>query len=609
MRSTAPAPLRNLVPNPALGANTTGWTTHIGAASASRVSYSGSFWYSVFPTASATQTYAAAPITSVSPSTSYALTAVVDSGGVNITQAGFIFQWMDGSGALIGPDGAALGTPGVLKRFSYVGKSPSNAAFVRIFPFVKFGKLGDRPNFLTSQIMVAPSTTVPPYFDGGYTDTTAANYSWDGTANNSTSTLAWTAPTLGVSSGMVRGGVYGRSAVTIRRSGAVTMSSLPFMRIRGTATAAPKGQIVIADQGANVSPSSYSYNASTGAFEILISRPGGFAAVDVTFDRTDGVVSTGSSVFVAVDSIDITDNPFATGKTQTRQVQIYGSQRTELSLSVLGLDAAGTSAVGLGEQVLVYTASAGDDGRAKFLACRSDSTVSAASTSDSSAVSGAFNALPTTTTPLGFTFPTSSLLTGTYLAVARVRSATAGTSDLSFRAFVDPSVGDNVYDPRTGWKTAPLTVAASGAAWPSANTNAWVMVPLGLLRLPPADVEDSAATITVQLARGANAADVDDVFLLNTDVGQSSILLTGLTAGSYSAVRLDAATVDAAQATAWVGVANGTMLADAARWIGEQHAAAPGLLQIATVTPGCATSRVSASYYPRFHTHVASVAS
>jgi hypothetical protein len=402
--------------------------------------------------------------------------------------------------------------------------------------------------------------------------------------------------------------MYGLPGLTVRRSGSVTMTSLPYMRIKGTASAFSDGSVVVADNGSTpVTPSSYTYNSRTGAFEILLYRPAGFTTIDLGFRRTGGAVSTTAGIFVAVDFIEITDNPFATGKTQTRQVQIYGSQRTELSLSVLGLDTAGTTPVGLGEQVLVYTASAGDDGRAKFLACRSAGSVSTAGTNDSTAASAAFNALPTTGSPLGFTFAASALLTGTYAVVARLRSGVAGSSDLSFRALVDPTVGDTAYDPRTGWKTAPFTVAASGAAWPNVNTNTWVMVPLGLLRLPPADVEDDGATVTIQVARGSLAVDLDDLFLLNTDVGQASLLLTGLTSGSYSAVRLDAATVDAAQASAWVGVANGTMIADAARWIGEQHAAAPGLLQIATVTPGCATSRVSASYYPRFHTHVASV--
>jgi hypothetical protein len=37
----------------------------------------------------------------------------------------------------------------------------------------------------------------------------------------------------------------------------------------------------------------------------------------------------------------------------------------------------------------------------------------------------------------------------------------------------------------------------------------------------------------------------------------------------------------------------------------DQHLAEPGLLQISTVTPGCATSRVSASYFPRYAHDVA----
>jgi hypothetical protein len=488
--------------------------------------------------------------------------------------------------------------------------APATAVRMRIFPYGNSSNngLGSPDVWYLDAVLVAAGAP-GFYFDGSKTSTTAITYTWDGTASNSTSTATWTAPALAVVSGGVQGTVYGRASASIRRTGAVTMTSLTYMRIRGTASAFSDGLVTVADNGGGaVTPASYSYNATTGAYDILIRRPTGFTTVDVTFARTGGTVSTTSGLFVNVDQIDITDNPFSTGKVQSRQVQILGSQRTELSLSVLGLDAAGTTPVALGEQVLVHTAAAGSDGRAKFLACRSASGLTG--TSDAGATSGQFNTLSTTATPTNFTFPASALLKGNYLAYVRVRCATVGTSDLSYRAFIDPTVGDNVFDPRTGWKTAPLTVVASGAAWPQVNQatgsplSPWVMIPLGLLRLPPADIEDSAATITVQIARASVAVDVDDIFLLNDDIGQTSILLTGLASGSYSAVRLDAATVDASQASAWVGAANGTMLADAARWIGEQHTAANGLLQVSTVTPGCSTSRVSADYFPRSHTHV-----
>jgi hypothetical protein len=628
MLSTAPAALKNLVPNPSFEVNTTGWTAGSGSESLSRHAYvggegitgAGSFKSIVIPVFGAVTCYENGPTFAVAADTSYALSVYIAANPTSsvdgsVTQIGLMYRWYNSSGTQIGGDHTVTATPHstpyAFKRVSTVGVSPAGAATVRIYPFVKQDTSRGATSFETDAAMVSPATAVGAYFDGNTPDTAAITYSWDGTTNNSASTGTWTAPSLAVVAGAVKGTVYGRASASIRRNSTgitgVEMATLPYIRIKGTASAYSDGQVTVADDGgASLATTSYSYNSTTGAFEILINRASGFTNLDVTFARTGGTVSTTDGVFVAVDQIDITDNPFATGKTQTRQVAVYGSQRTELSLSILGLDAAGTTPVGLGDQVLVHTAAAGDDGRAKFLACRAAAGL--AGTSDTGAVSGAYNTLSTTASPTSFTFSASTLLTGNYMAYARVRCGTVGATELSFRAFVDPTVGDNVYDPVGGaWKTVPLTVVGtpSVAQWPQLFQSTWVLVPLGMLRLPPADVEDASATITVQIARASVSVDVDDIFLCNTDVGQASILLTNISSGSYSAVRLDAATVDSPQEKAWFGAANGTMLTEPARWAGgEQHTAGPGLLQVSTVTPGCATSRVSAHYYPRFHTYV-----
>jgi hypothetical protein len=594
MLSTAPAASKNLVPNPRLGANATGWVAYVGAASVTRVGTTGDFWLSVNPTPSATQAYCAAPIASISPSTSYALSVVVDGGGVNITQSGFIFQWMDGSGAVIGANGAVVGSPGVEKRFSGVFVSPSNAAFVRIFPFVKFGKLGDRPNFLASQAMVSPGTTVLPYADGGTPNTAAVTYSWDGTANNSTSTITWTAPSLAASAGAVKGTVYGRTSANIRRNASVSMSSLPYLRIKGTATAASSGQITVADRGLNLTPYSYSYTPTTGAYEILVKRPTGFTSVDVTFNRTDGAISTTDGVFVAVDQIDITDNPFGTGYFQTRQVPIRGSQRTELSLSVLGLDGAGVSSVPLGDQVLVYTAAAGDDSRLKFASCRLESGTGG--TADSTSVSGFYNTLGTTASATSFSLSAAKLRPGTYNLYARLMPLTNAAHTISFRRDLNAGTPFEVLG---AWQTWALGV---GASYPAIPLNTWRIVCIGAIDVL-ADASDNAVVKMLLAAEAASVVRVDDLWLAHQESGQANLLNTAYSGGTFSAVRVDAATPERAQPSAWVGEVNSTML-DAAR-TGRcqiplaQHQAAPGLLQVVSITPGCTTSRLAGEYYAR----------
>jgi hypothetical protein len=394
---------------------------------------------------------------------------------------------------------------------------------------------------------------------------------------------------------------------TSRRTGAITMSSLNYVHIKGTAKTSAgvvASSVSIADNGgAALSPVAYSLNSMTGAFDITILRPAGFTAVDVSATFAQSAIGTDDAVQLTVSSIDITNNPFA-GYVLTRQVPIYGSRRTDLSLTVFGQDSSGTSSVALGTQTVVHTASAAD-GTAKFASARA--LAGRAGTADSTAVSGSYDTLGSTSSPTAFQFTSPSLLAGNYLILARIKAPSAVVGDLlSFHAKVLPSgVLPTVYDPVTaGWKTAPFTAVASGAVWPQVNTATWTIIPLGMLRLPPVNVTDPTAPIVIEIAKGSTAVTLDDLFLCNADVGQTSVVITG----TATAVRLDAASTSSPQPACWVGDSKPTLnlIAAASLWYGEQHTADAGLLQISTVTPGCATTRVAASYYRRNHTYMAS---
>lgn len=623
-----PANVHNLCPNPSFETNTTGWTAAFGTSSIAQDSsfaYVGSKSMAVTTAAGATVSYVGGPVSAVTAGQSYAISCAIYPRTVTgqTSSATLMIRWYSDAGGTtqIGSDVNVGASP--VSDFIWAGlagqaTAPTGAVSMRMFPsltapsgYVFTGNLWN-----LDACAVVDVTGVLTYFDGATASTSARTHSWTGTANNSTSTLTWTTPTVSVVSGMVQGKVYGVRGTgfngTIRRTGAISMTTLKYARIKGVAitSAGVSATLVsIADNGGSaISPMSYNLNLSTGAFDITIYRPTGFTTVDVTGYFPS--IQPDDAALPSVDSIDITDNPFGNGKVVTRQVAISGSRRTELSLSVLGLDGAGTTAVALGEQVLVHTAAKGSDGTAKFLALRAASGVGG--TADATATSGVYTTLGTTAT--SFTFPASSVLTGNYMVYSRLRSGTVGLNTISFRAYTHPSTGDNMYDPASGYKTAPITFAASGS-WPTLITGSpgtWGIVPLGMVRLPPADVAgDSAATIGFEIFRSAlGAVDLDDVFFCNADVGQTSLMLTTTAGGSYSAARLDAATITAPQPRAWVGVANatatGTMIADGTRWRGEQHLAPPGLLQISTVTPNCATSRISGSYYRRNQTYMAS---
>jgi hypothetical protein len=489
--------------------------------------------------------------------------------------------------------------------------APAGALRVRLFPYTPRSPYRAVRWRINTRWINECATSVDlrkGYFDGGTTDTPVITYAWTGTANASTSTAIWSAPTLTVVSGAVQASVYGRSAAVYRRNNTgitpAAMASLPYMRVRGTASAYSDGQVTVADNGgATITPDSYTYNQATGAYEILLKRAAGFANLDVSFARTSGTVSTTAGLFVNVDQIDITDNPFANGKVQSRQVQIYGSQRAELSLSVLGLDSVGTTPVALGEQVLVYTASAADDPRVKFAAVRALSSAVGSPTTDTTATSGFYNGSSTIAsgTYPKFTMPVTSLLPGTYDVYASIQATTAGTHTVSLRADQDAGL-DAV---QTGaWQSVDI---ATGSAWPQIPTSTWRLVPIGTVTVG----QNAVGTISLSLASSTGSQiRVDDLFMFHRSAGQLSLLDTKTATASFSAVRLDAATVTSPKPAAWVGIANGTMM-DAALagrcQAFDQHKAEPGLLQIVTITPACATSRVSATYYERFAHDAATV--
>jgi len=336
-------------------------------------------------------------------------------------------------------------------------------------------------------------------------------------------------------------------------------------------------------------------SGANGAFSLLIAQTAEITSL--AFDTVGSNSAPTSDIQIGV-SITRTAGPqdgVFTGRFQSRQVEILGSQRTELSLSVLGLDA-DDSATGLGEQALVYTAAAGADSRLKIVSCRAAASLEG--TPDPTTVSGTFNAIGSTGTPTSFAMSGASLLPGSAVLYARLRPTDNTNHTISYRV----RVSDGTVTSTGPWRTWPLVI---GSAWPQIPNDTWRIVALGMTDLM-ADVIDGG-TVTVDLAVNAGTVRVDDVWTAHT-VGQVSLLDTSKSGGSLSLVELNAATVTQEFPAAYVGEVGGVRI-DAARTgrsqIFDQHQAAPGLLQIATITPGCATSRVSARYYPRYHTHVA----
>lgn len=611
---TAPDPMRNLEPNPDFATTVSGYSP--GAGTRTPITWwtaSGATYAEMQVDTPAMvpngRSYINGPLHTVAAGDRVEIGAVVPQpldGGTGVT----VRFYNNAAGtAQIGTDWTLAPQRGAAP-ISWTITVPAGAIRMRVYRFGQQGaSLLASPWRLDKQWTTiatpSPVTGWVGYFDGNSTDTAALTYTWDGTANASTSTATWSDPILDVNAGAVRGVAFGRLWVTIRRAAAIDMSALAYMWITGTAsTYASNGVVTVSPAGGDpIAPESYAFNPATGVFAILIRRPEGFPdGLDVRYARVADAPDRVGGPQIRVESIKITNSPFGGGRTQSRQVQVYGSQRTEVSLDVQGMDADGVTPVGLGPQVLVATATAGDDSRAKILAVRAAATVNKTPTADATATSGAYNALATvaSTNYPTFSLDSATLLPGTFDVYGTLEPTAAGSHTVSLRAELDTGL-DTV---RVGtWQD---TLFTTGTVWPMLPVNAWRLVPLGSVIIG----EDAGQLYLSVASASAGLIRVDDLVMIHRDAAQMSLLNTATVLGSFSRVRLDAATVTRPRPSAWVGAVGGRMM-DAALagrcQAFAQHRGEPGLMQAFTMTPGCATSRVSATYFERFGHDAAAV--
>lgn len=119
--------------------------------------------------------------------------------GQESMNAGIRILWYDAAGVQIPPtfiDGtyATLTNTHGWQRRTFTGVAPANATSIRSYFGQKdSGTAGQI--FLLDAVLVEEASLALPYFDGTYTDTytgyTVASKLWNGTANNSTSTVSW----------------------------------------------------------------------------------------------------------------------------------------------------------------------------------------------------------------------------------------------------------------------------------------------------------------------------------------------------------------------------------------------------------------------------------
>jgi hypothetical protein len=188
----------NLVTNPNLETNTTGWAAASGATitRTSAQSVFGSYSCSTTRTSTTgTLSIQTFPRVSINAGTDYTWSLYFrrDYSTTRTTRLRMLFY--DAGGTLLQTDTSTITPPTVNTwgRFSMTATSPANTATVFCDVVVSFAVVGE--TFYVDAALLETGTTLLPYFDGTYADTytgyTLTSQDWNGTANASTSTATW----------------------------------------------------------------------------------------------------------------------------------------------------------------------------------------------------------------------------------------------------------------------------------------------------------------------------------------------------------------------------------------------------------------------------------
>jgi hypothetical protein len=177
--------LANLMPNPSLETNATGWTNNLNSTLARSTAQSFVGQASVLHTVTATSASQISsptlPTITVSPSTAYTLSGYVRPGTLAGTAKIVLTWWTSGTVFISQVDSASV-TPGAgaWTRLTATGTSPSNAAFAQAFLVLNGPTAGNTVYW--DAIQLEPGSAVSDYIDGSLPDGR-----WSGTSHNSTS--------------------------------------------------------------------------------------------------------------------------------------------------------------------------------------------------------------------------------------------------------------------------------------------------------------------------------------------------------------------------------------------------------------------------------------
>jgi hypothetical protein len=325
----------------------------------------------------------------------------------------------------------------------------------------------------------------------------------------------------------------GTHTFTATRTGSIATSSTKYLALDWKAGAGTVATgITAVGDGVNL-PVIASQASPTAGYTRTWFQAAASSVAAVTFSVTTKITTAfdvGITNSVVLDDLNRTDvrPSLGSAKQQLRSLTVKGSAPTRGSLSV---QHASTS---LGD-VLIYTCP--DDGSGYVPAMRNYHT-SGSVTSDSTAVSGAYDALDGSHTTVGYTVPYSAAPEGDYLVMARMLStSTSDAVNLSWQ--FKTAVSGTVIG----------TVPVASTLLPV--TTGYELYRVGsMVHLPPFDATaspNSSVTLTVTWVSGVGVR-LDEVFLFNLSTGRLSQFScgTGTAASGGPANRLwvDSPSVD-----------------------------------------------------------------
>lgn len=267
-------------------------------------------------------------------------------------------------------------------------------------------------------------------------------------------------------------------------------------------------------------------------------------------------------------------------------VDVAGSVRTEATLSI-----ADATPASLGS-VLLYTAP--NVGTVAQPPLRARLVPGPTETTDSSVVSGKTSPL---STAHAFDVPVTQVPDGTYLLMARVKHASAGTYAIA-------------WDAKSRMGSTDVGATVSGTKSVTLAAGVWTIVALGQMPLPTHTLGTSGmARIDMS---GPSGVLLDEAWLFNTDTGELSWLECGTgtpaAGGSASRVWIDPPTLEQPSALVTIGTAadrsDAYLPAVGSLQSWGDHEMVPESMSIFAVTTNAVSMTVSGNYFPRFFSHV-----